>query len=528
MTNSKTKSGEEAKKILREGVNLIANPVSSTLGAKGRTVLINNSGRPAHPTKDGVSVAMSIRPKDNFVASAAKVIQEASLKSLELAGDGTTTTAVLAQEIILSGMDMVADGANPIDIKRGIDMAAKAVVDYIKQKSEEIKEDYSKIEAIATVSANNEEEIGKLIANAMEQVTSNGVVKVAESNTTETEVEVVTGMEFDQGYMSSQMITHNETRTVEFQNPLFLLTEDEINNHKDIMKALEIAQAKKRALILICGNVGGNFGATMILNFRKNPDFNFGMIKAYGLGDLRKQFLEDLAVFTGANIMSKSIGRSLREVTFEDLGGAENIVSTDRTTTILGGEGTKEKIESRVRTLKNQLEKEENSTNKKILEERIAKLAGGIAIIKIGAFTEAERKEKKDRMDDALLATKAAVKEGIVPGGGIMLLRSSKAVKGLTSPNKDIQYGIDIVRQSLEAPLRKMLHNAGYIDTEHMGKIRSNKSFNYGFNLQTEKFGDMKKCGIIDPAMVVRVAVESAASVAGVLLTVDYLVSEDE
>jgi chaperonin GroEL len=525
MVYTKSISGEEAQEKVKVGVDLIANPVGSTLGAKGRFVLINKKGAPAYPTKDGVTVAMSIFPPQGDVGAGAKVIQEAAIKAVDLAGDGTTTTAVLAQAMITQGFANITEGANPIDIKRGIDLASREVVKFIRDNSEEIKDDYKKIGSVGAVSANNDKEIGNLIAKAMKEVTSNGVVKVKFSGTHETSVEVNKGMEFDQGYMSPQMITDSHQKIVEYNNPLFILTEDTLSSITDFQIPYDIAVKQKRALIIVCGGVTGDFAATMILNFRKNEDFKVGFVKADGMGELRKEFLDDLAAFTGATVMSKSYGKSLKDTKTSDFGAAGNIISTSRVTTILSGAGDKKNIDARVASLKKQLEGEDNPGTIKYMKERIAKLVGGIGIINVGAYTELEAKEKKDRVDDALKATSAAVKEGIVPGGGVMFLKAKNHLKSLPfETNKDINTGIQIVINSLDVPTTLMLKNAGIKPIPVIAKIRKTKSINYGYDLNTDKTGDMKKAGIIDPSMVLRVAIESAASVAGVFLTVDHIV----
>jgi chaperonin GroEL len=515
-----------AREKLKKGVDALANAVKVTLGPKGRNVIIDKKfGAPA-VTKDGVTVAKEIELKDPIQNMGAQMVKEVASKTADLAGDGTTTATVLAQSIITTGLKNVAAGANPMDLKRGIDKAVEAVVAELSKISREVGDDNSKIEQVATISANNDSTIGKLIAEAMAKVKKEGVITVEEAKGTETYVDVVEGMQFDRGYLSPYFVTNAEKMVADLDNPYILIYDKKISNMKDLLPVLEKAAQTGRPLLIIAEDVEGEALATLVVN-KIRGSLKIAAVKAPGFGDRRKAMLEDIAILTGGTLISEEQGRKLEDATLQDLGNCEKISIDKDNTTIVNGAGDKEAISSRVNQIKAQMETTTSDYDKEKLQERLAKLAGGVAVLYVGAASEVEMKEKKDRVDDALHATRAAVEEGIVPGGGVAYLRTEGVLKDLKGDNADETTGIQIVKRALEEPLRQIVANAGAEGSIIVQKVREGKG-DYGYNARTDVYEDLFAAGVIDPTKVSRVALENAGSIAGMLLTTECVISDSE
>ena len=515
----------EARDGLKQGVDKLANAVKVTLGPKGRNVIINKSFGAPHITKDGVTVAKEIELSDAVENMGAQMVKEVASKTADDAGDGTTTATILAQSIVTSGLKNVAAGANPMDLKRGIDKAVTAVVTELNKSSKKVGTDNEKIRQVATVSANNDDAIGSLIAKAMEKVKTEGVITVEEAKGTETTVDVVEGMQFDRGYLSPYFVTNTEKMIVEMEQPYILIFDKKISNMKDLLPILEPVAQSSKPLLIIAEDVDGEALATLVVN-KIRGGLKVATVKAPGFGDRRKEMLEDIAILTGGTVISEERGFKLESTTLDLLGTAEKITIDKDNTTIVNGAGKKADIKGRVNQIKAQIESTTSDYDREKLQERLAKLAGGVAVLYVGAATEVEMKEKKDRVDDALAATRAAVEEGIVPGGGVALLRAEKSLKGLTGVNEDETTGIAIVRRALEEPLRQIISNAGGEGAVVVQKVREGKA-DYGYNARTEEFANMYKAGIIDPTKVTRVALENASSIAALLLTTECVISDE-
>ncbi len=515
-----------AREHLKKGVDALANAVKVTLGPKGRNVILDKKFGAPTVTKDGVTVAKEIELKDPIQNMGAQMVKEVASKTADLAGDGTTTATVLAQSIITTGLKNVAAGANPMDLKRGIDQAVAAVVAELAKISREVGDDNSKIEQVATISANNDSNIGKLIAEAMAKVKKEGVITVEEAKGTETYVDVVEGMQFDRGYLSPYFVTNAEKMVADLDNPFILIYDKKISNMKDLLPILEKAAQTGRPLLIIAEDVEGEALATLVVN-KIRGSLKIAAVKAPGFGDRRKAMLEDIAILTGGNLISEEQGRKLEDATLQDLGNCEKITIDKDNTTIVNGAGEKTAIQSRVSQIKAQMESTTSDYDKEKLQERLAKLAGGVAVLYVGAASEVEMKEKKDRVDDALHATRAAVEEGIVPGGGVAYLRTLSALEGLKGDNQDETTGIQIVRRALEEPLRQIIANAGGEGSIIVQKVREGKG-DFGYNARTEVFEDLFAAGVIDPTKVARVALENAGSIAGMLLTTECVISDVE
>lgn len=516
----------EARDRLRNGVDALANAVKVTLGPKGRNVVIDKKFGAPQVTKDGVSVAREIELKDAVENMGAQMVKEVASKTADIAGDGTTTATVLAQSIVNTGLKNVAAGANPMDLKRGIEKAVHAVVAKLKEMSQEVGDDNSKIEQVATISANNDETIGKLIAEAMQVVGKDGVITVEEAKGTETEVTTVEGMQFDRGYLSPYFVTDSEKMVADLENPYILIFDKKISTMKDLLPVLEKTAQTGKPLLIIAEDVDSEALATLVVN-KLRGSLKVAAVKAPGFGDRRKAMLEDIAILTGGQVISEDQGRKLEDATLDDLGTAEKIEIDKDNTTVINGAGAPDNITARKNQIKAQIESTTSDYDKEKLQERLAKLAGGVAVLYIGAATEVEMKEKKDRVDDALAATRAAVEEGIVPGGGVALIRSISAVIDLKGVNNDETTGIQIVKRALEEPLRQIVFNAGGEGAVVVQKVLEGKD-DYGFNARTEVFENLYAAGVIDPTKVTRVAIENAASIAGMLLTTECVLSEDE
>lgn len=515
----------EARDLLKKGVDELANAVKTTLGPKGRNVVIEKKFGAPQITKDGVTVAKEIELEDPMMNMGAQLVKEVASKTNDLAGDGTTTATVLAQAIVSVGLKNVTAGANPTDLKRGIDKAVAKVVEFLKANSEELGDDSSKIESVAKVSANNDSEIGKLIALAMQKVKKEGVITVEESKGTETSVEIVEGMQFDRGYISPYFITDAEKMEGVYDNPYILIHDEKISMMKDLMPVLEPVVNQGRAMIIIAEDVADEALATLVVNKLRNPSFKIAAVKAPGFGDRRKEMLQDIAVLTGATVISKDTGLKLENATVEMLGTCEKVTINKENTTIVNGSGDKESIQARIAQIKAQIEKSTSDYDKEKLHERLAKMAGGVAVLYVGAVSEVEMKEKKDRVEDALSATRAAVEEGIIPGGGIAYIRAIESLKGLKCDNEDQNTGIAIIRRALEEPLRQIVTNAGEEGSVVVQKVKDSQG-SFGYNALTGTYEDLKKAGVIDPCKVARVAIENAASVAGTLLTTECVIAE--
>jgi chaperonin GroEL len=512
-----------AREKLKRGVDKLADAVKVTLGPKGRNVILDKKfGAPA-VTKDGVSVAKEIELKDPIENMGAQLVKEVASKTADAAGDGTTTATVLAQAIFNHGIKNVAAGANPMDLKRGIDKAVAAVVEHLKKQSKKIK-DSSEIQQVATISANNDETIGKMIADAMEKVGKDGVITVEEAKGTETEVKTVEGMQFDRGYLSPYFVTNTEKMEAELDNPYILIYDKKISGMKELLPILEATVQTGKPLLIIAEEVEGEALATLVVNKIRGA-LRVAAVKAPGFGDRRKAMLEDIAILTGGQVISEERGYKLENATLDYLGRAEKVIIDKDNTTIVNGAGKKSEIQGRINQIKAQIETTTSDYDREKLQERLAKLSGGVAILYVGAATEVEMKEKKDRVDDALHATRAAVQEGIIPGGGVAYLRAIDALKDVETDNEDQATGVNIVRQALEAPLRIIAENAGQEGSVVVNKVREGKK-DYGYNARENKYEEFFSAGIIDPTKVARLALENAASIAGLLLTTEAVVSE--
>ncbi len=513
-----------AREELKKGVDALADAVKVTLGPKGRNVIIEKKFGAPHITKDGVSVAREVELEDPFQNMGAQLVKEVASKTGDDAGDGTTTATVLAQSIINVGLKNVTAGANPMDLKRGIDKAVAAVVASIKGMSQEVGDDFKKIEDVARVSANNDETIGRLIAEAMEKVKKEGVITVDEAKGTETTIEVVEGMQFDRGYISPYFVTDSEKMECAMENPFLLLHDKKISNLKDILPILEQTAQSGRPLLIIAEDVDQDALATLVVN-RLRGSLKICAVKAPGFGDRRKEMLQDIAILTGGNVISADKGMALTTATMQDLGTATKVTVTKENTTIVNGAGSKEAIAQRVGQIKAQIAQTTSDYDREKLQERLAKLAGGVAVLHIGAPSEVEMKEKKDRVDDALSATRAAIAEGIVPGGGVAYIRCLAALDNLKGDNDDETTGIDIVRRAIEEPLRQIANNAGVEGAVVVQKVREGNG-DFGYNARTDTYENLLASGVIDPAKVTRVALENAASIAGMFLTTECVIAE--
>jgi chaperonin GroEL len=514
----------DARDKMLHGVDVLANAVRVTLGPKGRNVVLDKSYGAPRVTKDGVTVAKEIELEDKFENMGAQMLREVASKTSDIAGDGTTTATVLAQAIVKEGVKLVAAGMNPMDLKRGIDLAVGEVVKDIARQAKKVKSS-EEIAQVGTVAANGEKEIGQMIAKAMQKVGNEGVITVEEAKSFESELEVVEGMQFDRGYISPYFITNAEKMMAELESPYILIYEKKLSNMQSLLPLLEAVVQAGKPLLVIAEDVEGEALATLVVN-KLRGGLKVGAVKAPGFGDRRKAMLQDIAVLTAGELISEDLGIKLENVTVEMLGRAKRVTITKDDTTIIHGAGKKTDIEARIAQIKQQIEDTTSDYDKEKLQERLAKLAGGVAIIRVGGSTEVEVKEKKDRVDDAMHATKAAVEEGIVSGGGVALLRAKAAIGKLTNENEDVQSGINIVLRALEAPIRQIAENSGVEGSIVVGKILENKSQTYGFDAQTEQYVDMLNAGIVDPAKVVRVALQDAASIAGLMITTEAMVAE--
>ena len=514
----------DARERLREGADALANAVKVTLGPKGRNVVIDKKFGAPRITKDGVSVAKEIELEDNFQNAGAQLVKSVASKTGDDAGDGTTTATVLTQAILTEGMKNVAAGANPLDVKRGIDKAVAKVVESIKEQSEQVGESYDKIEQVATISANNDPEIGKLIADGMRAVSVNGVITIEDAKGRDTVLKTVEGMQFDRGYLSAYFVTDAEKMPCVMENPYILIYDKKISNIKDFLPILEPAVQSGRPLLVIAEDVDSEALTTLVVN-RLRTQLKICAVKAPGFGDRRKAMLEDIAVLTGGVVISEDKGLKLEQATIDMLGSAEKVTITKENTTIVNGKGDKENIQERIGQIKNEMANTTSSYDKEKLQERLAKLSGGVCVLEVGAASETEQKEKKDRCDDALCATRAAVEEGIVTGGGVAYIRAQKALEGFTGDNADETTGIAIIRRAIEEPLRQICRNAGIEGAVIVNKVREGEG-NFGYNAKTEEFGDLRAAGVVDPAKVTRVALENAASVAGMFLTTECVICE--
>jgi chaperonin GroEL len=515
----------EARDGMKRGVDALANAVKVTLGPKGRNVVIDKKFGSPSVTKDGVTVAKEIELKDPIENMGAQMVKEVASKTADIAGDGTTTATVLAQAIITAGMKNVAAGANPMDLKRGIDKAVKSVVESLKNMSESVGDDIKKIEQVGSISANNDPEIGELIASAMKKVGKEGVITVEEAKGTDTYVEVVEGMQFDRGYLSAYFVTNTDNMEVEAESPFILIYDKKNSSMKELLPVLEKVVQTGRHLIIIAEDVEGEALATLVLN-KIRGTLKVSAVKAPGFGDRRKAMLEDIAILTGGTVISEERGFKLENADMSYLGQAEKVVIDKDNTTIINGQGKKEDIQARIGQIKNQIEQTSSDYDKEKLQERLAKLSGGVAVLYIGAASEVEMKEKKDRVDDALHATRAAVEEGIIPGGGTGYIRSISALDNLKLENEDQQTGVNIIRRALEEPLRQIVVNAGDEASVIVNRIKEGKK-DFGYNAKDEKFENLYEAGVIDPTKVARVALENAASVAGMLLTTECVLADE-
>ena len=512
----------DARDLLKRGVDQLADAVKVTLGPKGRNVVIEKKFGAPLITKDGVSVAKEIELEDKFENTGAQLVKSVASKTGDDAGDGTTTATILTQAIVTEGLKNVTAGANPMDLKRGIDKAVKTVVDYIKTNSEQVGDNYDKIEQVATVSANNDPEIGKLLADAMRKVSKDGVITIEESKSRETYINVVEGMQFDRGYLSGYFVTDSEKMECVMDNPYILIYDKKISNIKDFLPILQPAAETGRPLLVIAEDVDSEALTTLVVN-RLRAGLKICAVKAPGFGDRRKAMLEDIAILTGGTVISEEKGLKLEQATLEMLGTAEKVTIDKENTTIVNGAGTKESIQDRVNQIKNEIASTTSSYDKEKLQERLAKLAGGVAVLYVGANSEVEMKEKKDRVDDAFYATRAAIEEGVVAGGGSTYIHALDALKELKGDNQDEQTGINIVERAIEEPLRQIVANAGGEGAVVVQKVREGKN-DFGYNARTGVYEDLRKAGVIDPAKVSRVALENAASIAGMFLTTECII----
>jgi len=523
MSAKDVKFGPEARELMLSGVNTLANAVKVTLGPKGRNVVIDKSfGAPAI-TKDGVTVAQDIELEGKFENMGAQMVKEVASKTSEIAGDGTTTATVLAQKIVSEGVKSVAAGMNPMDLKRGIDKATEVVVAALQKSSQPCKNN-AEIAQVGTISANSDTSVGGIIAEAMEKVGKEGVITVEEGSTLENELDVVEGMQFDRGYLSPYFINNQESMTADLESPYILLHDSKIANIRDLLPALESVQKAGKPMLIVAEDIEGEALATLVVNNMRGI-VKVAAVKAPGFGDRRKAILEDIAVLTGATVISEEVGLSLEGVTEEHLGTAKRIEIGKDNTTVIDGAGAKNKIKARIGQIKTQIEVTSSDYDREKLQERLAKLSGGVAVIKVGAATEVEMKEKKDRVDDALHATRAAVEEGVVPGGGVALIRAISSLKSLKGDNSDQDVGIGICRRALEEPLRQIVSNGGGEASVVLNEVLKGKA-NFGYNATTEKYGDMLKMGILDPTKVTRAALQHAASISGLMITTEAMVTD--
>src|SRR6187431_208905 len=524
MAAKDVKFSRDARERILKGVDILADAVKVTLGPKGRNVVLDKSFGAPRITKDGVTVAKEIELKDKFENMGAQMLREVASKTNDIAGDGTTTATVLAQAIVREGMKSVAAGINPMDLKRGIDIAVSKVVEDLAARSKEVSGS-TEIAQVGIISANGDREVGEKIAEAMEKVGKEGVITVEEAKGLEFELEVVEGMQFDRGYLSPYFVTNAEKMVVELKEPYILLYEKKLSNLQAMLPILESVVQSGRPLLIVAEDVEGEALATLVVN-KLRGGLKVAAVKAPGFGDRRKAMLEDIAILTGGQLISEELGIKLEAVTPAMLGRAKKVVIEKERTTIVGGAGKRKDIEGRVAQIKAQIEETTSDYDREKLQERLAKLAGGVAVIKVGGATEVEVKEKKDRVEDALNATRAAVQEGIVPGGGVALLRAKKAVGRISNDNADIQAGINIVLRAIEAPIRQIAENSGVEGSIVVSRVLANKSQSFGFDAQSEEYVDMLSAGIVDPAKVVRVALQDAASIAGLLITTEAMVAE--
>ena len=514
----------DARNLMKEGADELANAVKVTLGPKGRNVVIDKKYGAPQVTKDGVTVAKEVELEDRFQNMGAQMVKEVAAKTNDQAGDGTTTATVLAQAILDVGLKNVTAGANPMDLKRGIDKAVDAVVENLRKQSQTVGHDYSKIEQVGTISANNDNYIGKLIAEAMEKVQNDGVITVVEAKGTTTEVKVVEGMQFDRGYISAYFMTEPDKMEAVLDNPYILLSEKKISTMKDLMPILEPIAREGKALFIIAEDVDGEALTTLVVN-KIRGTIKVAAVKSPGFGDRRKAIMEDIAILTGGKVISEERGFTLENATMDMLGQAEKVVITKDNTTIVNGCGDKEEIHNRIASLRKQIETTTSDYDREKLQERLGKLAGGVAVLYVGAASEIEMKEKKDRVEDALSATRAAVEEGIVPGGGVAYIRATEALKKLKGENEDEQTGINIVARAIEAPLRTIVENAGVEGSVVVQKIKEGKG-DFGYNARTDKYENLYEAGVIDPTKVARIALQNAASVAGMFLTTECVIAD--
>ena len=524
MASKDVKFDTDARNRMLDGVNILADAVRVTLGPKGRNVVLDKSFGAPRITKDGVTVAKEIELENKFENMGAQMVKEVASRTNDEAGDGTTTATVLAQAIVREGLKSVAAGMNPMDLKRGVDIATAKVVDHIKKASREVKNS-DEVSQVGTISANGEADIGEKIANAMQQVGNDGVITVEENKGLETEIDVVEGMQFDRGYLSPYFVTNADKMTAELEDALILLHEKKLSSLQPMVPLLESVIQSGKPLLIVAEDVEGEALATLVVN-KLRGGLKIAAVKAPGFGDRRKAMLQDIAILTGGQVISEDLGMKLENVTIDMLGKSKRVSITKDETTIVDGGGKKAEIEARVGQIRQQIEETTSDYDREKLQERVAKLAGGVAVIRVGGMTEVEVKERKDRVDDALNATRAAVQEGIVVGGGVALIQGAKALEGVKGENSDQDAGIAIVRRALESPLRQIAENAGVDGSVVAGKIRESSDAKFGFNAQTEEYGDLFKFGVIDPAKVVRTALEDASSVAGLLITTEAMVAD--
>ncbi len=524
MSAKDVKFDTDARNRMLKGVNILADAVKVTLGPKGRNVVLDKSFGAPRITKDGVSVAKEIELEDKFENMGAQMVKEVAQRTNDEAGDGTTTATVLAQAIVREGLKQVAAGLNPMDLKRGIDLATTTVVEAIKAASREVK-DSDEVAQVGTISANGEAEIGQQIADAMQKVGNEGVITVEENKGLETETDVVEGMQFDRGYLSPYFVTNADKMTAELEDCMILLHEKKLSSLQPMVPLLESVIQSQKPLLIIAEDVEGEALATLVVN-KLRGGLKIAAVKAPGFGDRRKAMLQDIAILTGGQVISEDLGMKLESVTMDMLGSAKKVQITKDETTVVDGAGESAEIQARVAQIRNQIEETSSDYDREKLQERVAKLAGGVAVIRVGGMTEVEVKERKDRVDDALNATRAAVQEGVVVGGGVALVQGGKALDGVTGANTDQDAGVAIVKRAIEAPLRQIAENAGVDGAVVAGKIRESDDTSFGFNAQTEEYGDLFAFGVIDPAKVVRTALEDAASVAGLLITTEAMVAD--
>jgi chaperonin GroEL len=525
MTAKEVRFGDDARQRMIKGVNVLANAVKVTLGPKGRNVVLEKSFGAPTVTKDGVSVAKEVELKDKFENMGAQMVKEVASQTSDVAGDGTTTATVLAQAMVREGLKAVAAGMNPMDLKRGIDKAVSAAVQELKNLSKPCSQD-KEIAQVGTISANSDESIGNIIAEAMQKVGKEGVITVEEGSGLENELDVVEGMQFDRGYLSPYFVNNQQNMSAELEDPYILLHDKKISNIRDLLPVLEAVAKSGKPLLIVAEDVEGEALATLVVNTLRGI-VKVAAVKAPGFGDRRKAMLQDIAILTGATVISEEVGLSLEKAGLQELGNAKKIVITKDETTLIDGAGSENDIKARVEQIRAQIEETSSDYDREKLQERVAKLAGGVAVIKVGAATEVEMKEKKARVEDALHATRAAVEEGVVPGGGVALVRALQALKELTGDNHDQDVGIAIGRRSMEEPLRQIVSNAGGEPSVVLNKVEEGTG-NYGFNAATDEYGDMVELGILDPTKVTRSALQNAASVAGLMITTECMVAEEE